>query len=56
MWFPKRFLGALTTIAVALAVDHFFTGFIPDMHALRFLLVLLGYLLLIDIVKIFKKK
>jgi hypothetical protein len=55
-WIPKRFFSALAAISVAVAVDHFWTGFIPDVHTLRFPLFLLGYLLLIDIVKIFKRK
>ena len=55
-WIPKRFFSALTALAVAVAVDHYWTGFIPDGHTLRFPLVLLGYLLLIDIVEIFRRK
>lgn len=53
---PKRFLGALAGLAIAAAVDRLWNGFIPDLSTLRPALFLLGGLLLIDIIKIFRQR
>jgi hypothetical protein len=50
-WIPKRFLGALAITAGAVTVDYLFFDFIPNVYALRYSLILLGFLLILDIFK-----